>query len=177
MISPLKFYLSVDYAIEDEHNLLFTGKLLLLYTGKQYISDQPCKQLRFQCIIQIEAGSVWCNVNESACQARDARDTGLVSGSGRSPGVGNGNPIHYSCLENSINRGAWWAIVLGCKGSDTTELLSSCISVCTHTNTVYTWNQLSRKLKQQKKKGGGRAFQNKNVEKVFVINFKYYCFR
>ena len=43
--------------------------------------------------------------------AGDARDVGSVPGSGRSPGEGNGNPLQYSCLETSIDRGAWWATV------------------------------------------------------------------
>ena len=43
--------------------------------------------------------------------AGGARDVGSVSGLGRSPGVANGNPLHYSCLENSVDRGAWWTIV------------------------------------------------------------------
>ena len=37
----------------------------------------------------------------------DIRVTGSILGSGRSPGGGHGNPLHYSCLENSMNRGAW----------------------------------------------------------------------
>ena len=41
----------------------------------------------------------------------NAGDTGLVPGSGRSPGKGNGNPLQYSCLENPMDRGAWWATV------------------------------------------------------------------
>ena len=41
----------------------------------------------------------------------DARNTGLSPGSVRSPGVGNGNPLHYSCLKNSRDREAWWTIV------------------------------------------------------------------
>ena len=41
------------------------------------------------------------------------RDVGLVPGSGRSPGEGNGNPLQYSCLENPMDRGAWWATVHG----------------------------------------------------------------
>ena len=45
---------------------------------------------------------------ESACNAGDA---GLIPGSGRSPGEGCGNPFQYSCLENSMDRGHWWAIV------------------------------------------------------------------
>ena len=47
---------------------------------------------------------------ESAC---DSGDVGSIPGSGRSPGEGNGNPLQYSCLENSMNRGAWQAIVHG----------------------------------------------------------------
>jgi len=47
---------------------------------------------------------------ESAC---NAGDLGSILGSGRSPGGGNGNPLQYSCLENSMDRGAWWATVHG----------------------------------------------------------------
>ena len=39
------------------------------------------------------------------------KDTGSILGSGRSPGGGHGNPLQYSCLENPMDRGAWWAIV------------------------------------------------------------------
>ena len=42
-----------------------------------------------------------------------ARDASSISGSGRSPGEGNGNPLQHSCLENSMDRGAWWATVQG----------------------------------------------------------------
>ena len=41
----------------------------------------------------------------------DTGDTGSIPGLGRFPGGGNGNPIQYSCLENPMDRGAWWAIV------------------------------------------------------------------
>ena len=44
-----------------------------------------------------------------ACQCKRHRDAGSTPGSGRSPAVGNGNLIQYSCLENSVDRGAWWA--------------------------------------------------------------------
>ena len=40
-------------------------------------------------------------------------DPGLIPGMGRSPGEGNGNPVQYSCLENSMDGGAWWATVHG----------------------------------------------------------------
>ena len=48
--------------------------------------------------------------------AQDDRDVGSIPGSGRSPGVGNGNPHQYSCLEN-FYRGAWWAIGNGVEKS------------------------------------------------------------
>ena len=50
---------------------------------------------------------------ESACSARDAGDMGSIPGLGRSPGEGNGNPLQYSCLENSMDRGALQAPVQG----------------------------------------------------------------
>ena len=43
----------------------------------------------------------------------DAGDVGLIPGSGRSPGEGNGNPLLYSCLGNPMDRGAWQATVHG----------------------------------------------------------------
>ena len=46
---------------------------------------------------------------DSAC---NAGDLGSISGSGRSPGEGNGNPLQYSCLENLIDRAAWWAVTV-----------------------------------------------------------------
>ena len=54
---------------------------------------------------------------ESAC---NAGDPGSAPGSGRSPGEGNGNPLQYSCLENPMVEGAWWATVHGAQESDRT---------------------------------------------------------
>ena len=59
--------------------------------------------------------------------AGDTRDTGLIAGSGTSPGVGNGNPLQYSCLGNPMDRGAWWATVHGVTKSRTQ------LNVCMHT--------------------------------------------
>ena len=52
-------------------------------------------------------------------KAGDSKDVGLIPGSGRSPGVGNDNPLQYSCQENSMDRGAWWAAVDGITKSRT----------------------------------------------------------
>ena len=49
----------------------------------------------------------------------NAGDPGLIPASGRSPGEGNGNPLQYSCLENSMDGGAWWATVHGVPESHT----------------------------------------------------------
>ena len=54
--------------------------------------------------------------NESAC---NEGDPGSIPGSGRSSGEGNGNPLPYSCLENPMDRGAWWATVHGLTKSQT----------------------------------------------------------
>ena len=51
----------------------------------------------------------------------NAEEVGSIPGSGRSPGEGNGSPLQYSCLENPIEGGAWWATVHGVTESDTTE--------------------------------------------------------
>ena len=48
-------------------------------------------------------------VKNTPANARDTRDVGLIPGLGRSPAVGNGTPLQYSCLENSMGRGVWQA--------------------------------------------------------------------
>ena len=60
--------------------------------------------------IYIPGGSV---VKNLPANAEDLGDTSSISGSGRSPGVGNGNPLQYSCLKNSIDRETWLATVHG----------------------------------------------------------------
>ena len=55
-------------------------------------------------------GFQWLHGEEPTCSAGDL---GSIPGSGRSPGEGHGNPLQYSCLGNSMDRGAWWATVHG----------------------------------------------------------------
>ena len=52
-------------------------------------------------------------VKNPPANAGDSGGEGLIPRSGRSPGVGNGNPLQYSCLENPMDRGTWWATVYG----------------------------------------------------------------
>ena len=59
---------------------------------------------------------------ESAC---NAGDPDLIPGLGRSPGEGNGNPLQYSCLENPMDRGAWWTAAHCVAKSQTQMLLSA----------------------------------------------------
>ena len=69
-------------------------------------------------------------VKNPPANAGDKRHVGLIPGSGRSPGEGNGNPLQYSCLENPMDRGAWRVTVHGATrvGHDWSDLQ------CTHTS-------------------------------------------
>ena len=68
------------------------------------------------CMVNIPNGA---SGKESPTGAEDIRDAGSIPGSGRSPGEGNGDPLQFSCLENSMNRGAWQATVHGVTKSRT----------------------------------------------------------
>ena len=63
-------------------------------------------------------------VKNLPANARDTGDARSIPGLGRSPGEGNGNPLEYSCLENPINGGAWWATVRGMQELDMSEQLT-----------------------------------------------------
>ena len=77
-------------------------------------------------------------VKNSPANAGDLRDVGLIPGSGRSPGEGNGNPLPYSYLQNSMDRRAWRATVHGVtKSQDMTEQLRT----HAHLNTYNKVNQ------------------------------------
>ena len=69
-----------------------------------------CEQ---SCLVacKMSVASLGLSSKESTCNAGAAGDAGSISGSGRSPGGGHGNPLQYSCLEKPLDRGAWWATV------------------------------------------------------------------
>ena len=67
------------------------------------------------------------NGKEFACNVGDLRS---ISGLGRSPGGGHGNPLQYSCLENSMDKGAWRATVHGAAKSQTRQSNFHSLSVC-----------------------------------------------
>ena len=72
--------------------------------------------------------SKWCSGRESAHSAGDIGELGSILELERFPGVGNGNPFQYSCLENSMDRGAWWATVHGVAKSQKQLSDTHCIS-------------------------------------------------
>ena len=70
---------------------------------------RKCSYYMYSCISR--ASQVALVVKNPPANARDIRDTALITGSGRSPGEGHSNPFQYSCLENPTDRGAWQATI------------------------------------------------------------------
>ena len=68
---------------------------------------------------QIWAPQVALVVKNLLANAEHVRDAGSILGLGKLPGGGHGNPLQYSCLENPMDRGAWWATVHGVTKSQT----------------------------------------------------------
>ena len=89
-------------------------------------------------------------VENLAFSSGDIRNVGSVPGSGRYSGGGNGNPLQYLCLENSMDRGAWWATIPGVTKSRTllkqlsshAHTLSHCLWTHTNSNTNLNWVNL-----------------------------------
>ena len=71
--------------------------------------------------------SQWLSGKQSTCNAGVMYS---IPGSGRSPGGGNGNPFHYSCLKIPMDQGAWWAMVHRVAKSQTWLSTSTCVCVC-----------------------------------------------
>ena len=96
----------------------FPSILLPTLQAKVFPSPLPPtrKRQRVDQLDGLPGGSV---VKNLPANAGDTGDGGSILGSGRSPGEGNGNPLQYSCLENPMDRGAWWATVHGVTKSQT----------------------------------------------------------
>ena len=110
-------------------------KILIL----SHLVDEPMDifsnfiQINF--LMGISIPKIFPFFSDGKASAYNAGDLGLISGSGRSPGEGNGNPLQYSCLENPMDRGAWWATVHGVtksrtRLSDFTSLQPSFLIIC-----------------------------------------------
>ena len=103
-------------------------------------------------------GLPWClRGKESACSAGATEDPVLIPGSGRSPGGGHGSPFHYSCLENSMDRGAWQATVHGIAKSQT--MTEETGHMCMHARKVILifflrWNAEYLLLRTKEHTGG-----------------------
>ena len=77
-------------------------------------------------------------VKNPPANAGDIGDVGSIPGSGRSPGGGHGNPLQSSCLENPMDRGAWWATVLGVTKSQI-QLKRLCMHVHSESGILHLW--------------------------------------
>ena len=72
-------------------------------------THSPLRRRNFKLLTAILEAKGFPDGSEVKASACNAGDLGLIPGSGRSPGEGNGNPLQYSCLENPMDGGAWWA--------------------------------------------------------------------
>ena len=88
-------------------------------------------------VLEFKGFPVGSDGKESACSAGDLC---LISGLGRSPGKGNGNPLQYSCLENSLNRGALWVTVYRVIKSNTTEWLTLILEFSSGIIILFHWS-------------------------------------
>ena len=105
------------------------GEVPIAFPKGLFDESYPALPLSF---IQHRLSSIKCfpsgsDGKESAC---NAGDLGLIPGLGRSAGEGNGYPLQYSFLENSTDRGAWWAAVHAVAELDTTEQLTLSLTTC-----------------------------------------------
>ena len=130
---PLLFYKPYIH-----HSFSFLSFLIFLNSYILYSFIQDIHLTRCKCCCMCLR---WLRGKESACQAGDV---GSIPGSGRFPGVGNGNPLQYSCLEDSKNRGAWQTTVHSVVKSETwlsnwteTTTKANCCSTKCWVNAMY----------------------------------------
>ena len=103
----LLLYLFISFIHLLTEDLYFSEYLYKFFIGYQQTYPQ--------------ASQVALVVKNPPVNVGDVRVTSSIPGSGRFPGGRHGNPLQYSCLENSMDRGAWWATVLTVTESDTTQ--------------------------------------------------------
>ena len=127
------------------------------------VTTEPSKEHQRQCRTWVRvipgtgASQMALVVKNLPANTRDARHMGSISGSGRCPGEGDVNPLQHSCLENSMDRGAWQATVYGVAKGWTQ------LSVYTHTqriippNGLESWGTHSPSLRLPSVVDGGRA--------------------
>ena len=96
----------------EKEVVLLSPRYMLFWNPWKSPQDRICLHMTYN--RDFPCGSV---VKNLPADVGDIRDTGLIPVLGRSPGGGNGNPLQYSCLENLIDRGAWWATVHGSQKS------------------------------------------------------------
>ena len=110
------------FSVETKKGKLLKTVLIFYFICYLWnILFQKILSILWQYNIEIMSLPISSDGNASAC---NAGDLGLIPGSGWSPGEGNGNPLQYSCLENSRNRGAWKATVHEVAELDTSEWIT-----------------------------------------------------
>ena len=126
----MQFTPSMEY-----NNLQQGGEriILTLKRGLGFPGSSAGKRICLQCPV----GS------DSKESSHDVGDLGLIPGLGRSPGEGNGNVLQYSCLENSMDRGAWWVTVHRVPKSQTSSKLKADKNNCISTSVEFSgiWSQ------------------------------------
>ena len=103
-------------------------------------------------------------VKTSPANVGDSRDLGSIPASGRPPGEGNGNPPQYSCLENTLDRGAWQATLHGVTKEPDVTAHITILGKCT---IFRKSNSGKRPKKQQKNLGAVRMFLKTDKKKTF----------
>ena len=132
----------------------FTHSLILLLSGsktKQKHSKIE-KKVLYSCFLVVLV------IKNPTANAEDTRDSGSIPGSGRYPGVGNGNPLQYSCLEDSMDKGAWRAIVYGVAKSRTR------LSVWA---LLLNWDSRNYDLRKDQRKSGESSIHTSFQVEVF----------
>ena len=94
----------------NDNVLLYSTEHYIQYSGVMEKNMKKNTYIHLYIYVYVQGFPGGTEVKASAC---NVGELGSILGSGRSPGEGNGNPLQYSCLENPMDGGAWWATVHG----------------------------------------------------------------